>query len=121
MKGQVIAKNIFKSSVKGTFVSSTLLIVISGLLATVFYLDNNYSNSFTLLNKYYLSSTGLTLGVLIPIYVGAMTAALVFISKRFSNRINAINSLKYLGFAILFVAYIPLTFIGVLTILYLGN
>jgi len=121
VKAQVIAKNIFKSSVKGTFVSSTLLIVISALLATVFYLDDNYSNSFTLLNKYYLSSTGITLGLVIPVYVGAMTAALVFISKRFSNRVNAINSLRYIGLALLVISYILTTFLGALVVLYFGS
>jgi hypothetical protein len=121
VKAQVIAKNIFNSSVKGTFVSSTLLIVISALLATVFYLDDNYSNSFTLLNKYYFSSTGLTLGVLIPVYVGAMTAALVFISKKFSNRLNSNNSLRYIGSTLLFFTYVPMTFLGAITILYLSS
>jgi hypothetical protein len=121
VKGQVIAKNIFKSSVKGTFVISTLLIAISALLATVFYLDDNYSNSFNLLNKYYLSSTGLTLGLVIPVYVGAMTAALVLILKRFSNRVNSNNSLRYIGLTLLFFIYIPMTFLGVITILYLGS
>jgi purine-cytosine permease-like protein len=121
MNSNAPALRIFKSSVKGTFFSATFLIALGALLATVFYLDDNYSNSFTLLNKYYLSSTGLTLGVLIPIYVGAMTAALVFISKRFSNRVNAINSLRYIGLALLVLAYILTTFLGTLVVLYLGS
>ena len=121
MKAQVIAKNIFKSSVKGTFVSSTLLIVISALLATVFYLDDNYSNSFTLLNKYYLSSTGITLGLVIPVYVGAMTAILVLISKRVSERFNLNNSLRYVALLLLVITYILATFLGAITILYLGG
>jgi hypothetical protein len=112
---------IFKSSVKGTFISATFIIALGALLATVLYLDDNYSNSFTLLNKYYLSSTGLTLGVLIPVYVGAITAALVFIAKRFSNRVNSINSLRYIGLALLVITYFLTTFLGAITILYLGS
>jgi purine-cytosine permease-like protein len=121
MNSNAPALRIFKSSVKGTFFSATFLIALGALLATVFYLDDNYSNSFTLLNKYYLSSTGLTLGVLIPIYVGAMTTALVFISKRFSNRVNSNNSLRYIVLTLLVFAYIPITFLGAVTILYLGS
>jgi hypothetical protein len=121
MNSNAPALHIFKSSVKGTFISSTLLIAIGALLTTILYLDDNYSNSFTLLNKYYLSSTGITLGLVIPVYVGAMTAALVLISKRFSNRVNSNNSLRYIGLTFLFFTYIPITLLGAITILYLGS
>ena len=121
MKPQSPLVNIWKYPVKGTFLSATLLTAISALLATVFYIDNNYSKSFTLLKKYYLSSTGITLGVLIPIYVGALTATLVSISKRIINRVNLNNPLRYIVLTLLIFAYILVTFLGALTILYFGR
>jgi purine-cytosine permease-like protein len=114
-------KEFFSSPVKGTFLSTTLLIAIGALLATVFYLDDNYSNSFTLLNKYYLSSTGITLGLVIPVYVGAVTALLVFMFKRVSDRFNLNNSLRYVALLSLVITYIFATFFGAITILYFGS
>ena len=121
MKPQSSLINIWKSPVKGTFLSATLLTAISAFLAIVFYIDNNYSKSFTLLKKYYLSLNGITLGVLIPIYVGAMTATLVSISKKLINRVSLNNSLRDIVLKLLVFAYILVIFLGIITILYLGS
>jgi len=112
--------NIFKSSVKGTFIGSTLTTALATLLATALYINDNYSSPFTVFSKYYFSLRGFAFGIVVPVFVGVMTAGLVLVSKKASYVLADRKALKYLTLSILAFTYIPITFVGALVILYLG-
>jgi hypothetical protein len=121
MEHKLNLNNIFKSSVKGTFVSATSTTFLGALLATSLYVNESYSNPISILRGYYLSLDGLVLGIVVPFYVGLVTAGLVLVFTRVSKRFNSNNSFRNLAFLLLVIAYIPITFIGAMAILYLGN
>lgn len=112
--------NIFKSSVKGTFLSATLTTAVAALLATVLYINDNYSNPFTIISKYYFSIRGFAFGIVVPVFVGSMTAGLIVVSKKVNSKIVKLRPLKLTILIMLGIAYFPLTFCGALVILYLG-
>jgi hypothetical protein len=121
VKAQVIAKNIFKSPVKGTFLSATLTATFGAFLATALYVNDNYSNPITILSKYYLSIKGLAFGIIVPVFVGATTAGLITVSKRVNHLLAGRNTLKFLTLSMLVIFYFFITFVGALALLYLGN
>ena len=120
MQIQKVVANIFKSSVKGTFLSSTLTIALAALLATALYINDNYSNPLTIISKYYFSLRGFAFGILIPIFVGAMTAVLVLVSKKINSQLAKKHPLKFLSLVMVAIFYVPISFVGALVILYLG-
>ena len=121
MQVEKIAANIFKSSIKGTFLSATFTTAFAALLATALYVNDNYSNPVTIISKYYFSIRGFAFGIVIPVFVGVMTAGLVLVSKKVNHILAERKALKYLALSMLAIGYILLTFIGALVILYLGN
>jgi hypothetical protein len=114
-------KEFFLSPVKGTFLSASLATALGAFLATALYINDNYSNPLTIFSKYYLSIRGFAFGVMIPVFVGVMTAGLVLVSKRINYILADRKALKYIALPILAIAYIFITFIGALIILYFGN
>ena len=120
MKNKVKLLKLFESPTKGTLLSATFTTAFAALLATGLYVNDNYSNPITIISKYYFSIRGFAFGIVIPIFVGVMTAGLVLVSKRVNYILTGRKVLKNLALSMLAVAYIPVTFVGAMVILYLG-
>jgi hypothetical protein len=121
MEFKLKLNNVFKSSVKGTFVSATSTTFLAALLATSLYVNDNHSNPLAVLSGYYLSLRGISLGVLVPVYVGIVTAGIVLISTRITSKLKSSLALKNLSLLFLVIAYVPVIFSGSLVILYFGS
>lgn len=121
MQVEKVAANIFKSSIKGTFLSATFTTAFAALLATALYVNDNYSNPVTIISQYYLSVRGFAFGIVIPVFVGVITSGLVLVSKRINYIFTGRKALKILALLMVAFSYIPITFIGALIILYLGG
>lgn len=119
MKKNISISNIFKSCLKGTFLGATLTTTLGAFLATALYINDNYSNPLAILSKYYLSIKGLVFGILVPVFVGFTTAGLVMVLKKISSRFASNSSLKAIIAFLLLIAYISITFLGAIIILYL--
>lgn len=121
MRSTFPSKDIFKSSVKGTFIGATLTTALGALLATSLYVNDNYSNPLSILSKYYLSLRGFTFGAVVPIYVGLVTAGLLLISKKIIFNFNSYFVLRCLTAMLVAIVYIAVIFLGSILILYFGN
>ena len=121
MKLNLNLVNIFKSPIKGTFVSATLTTFFAALLAVALYVNDNYSDSFRITSKFYSSVRGFTFGVVVPLYVGLVTAGFVFISKKIMNKFKKTLILRNLALTLMALFYLPLTFLGALLLIYFGN
>jgi hypothetical protein len=121
VKPQAIAINTFKSSVKGTFIGATSTTALATLLATALYINDNYSSPFAIFSKYYFSLRGFAFGIVVPVFVGAMTTALVLLLKYVRLRLTSRRVAKIICIFLIIFAYFSTTFLGSIVIIYLGG
>ena len=114
-------RNPFSTLPGGTFVATTLSTAFFALIAIVYFLNENSYQNLSSVSRFYLSKPGLASGLVVPIFICAITAFFVDIYLKSKVKLKNRVRFRFLILAGLIFLYIPATFIGVILILYFGN
>jgi hypothetical protein len=121
MKISAMLEKTYQSYFRGAFLSATAVAFVGAFIGFSFYVIETYDNYFNSILRFYLSRNGFQWGVLIPIYIGGLTATLgrglKICSKSFSSKFL----IRYFSYALSLSTYLLIAFIGSLIIIYLTN
>jgi hypothetical protein len=114
-------RNPFTTLPRGIFVATTLSTAFFALMAIIYFLNENSYQNLISIYRFYLSKPGLALGLVVPIFIGAVTT--IFINIYTKSKVNLQNRkwLKFLILVGLIFLYVPVTFVGAILILYFGK
>lgn len=113
-------RNLFKSSVKGTFVGSFLFSFLGFFLLFFFYIRSNYEDRLIpLLSKTYTETRTLALVLATPLIVATTTSLMVFTMKKLKNMQNRIT--KYFSLMLIVFLYLFITLFATLGVIYFSN
>ncbi len=113
---------VFKSSTRGTFIGATFLSSFFFSVLYIYKIQDVYDLGFkTTFKGLYLSSSGLTISLYIPLFVGSSTAFLVMVLRKIRHKYQGKNGLKFFIELPIIFLYLIGTFIGSLLVIYLAS
>jgi hypothetical protein len=113
------SNNLFSSPIRGTFIGAFVLTALTYFASISVYLMNNYEEDFfRMLRGTYSHFHGLSLGLFTPLLIASTSALLVKFYLWVNKALAGFKVAKYAITFGLFMAYLLITFMGTLGILY---
>ncbi len=112
--------DIFKKPLVATFVWAFTLNFIFWFWVNVIWMGSENRNLLSRVIWNYSYPQGIATGLLVPIFIGLLTAGLVFAFKKVKSALATKKVLGVITLSGLVFSYIPLSFLGLAGIMYIS-